>query len=311
MRTFCMARRQQRCPKMGEKLHSVSKMQSQSSYEVRHSQIPIVDRFKHVHIDLIGPMPSSHGFNYCVTMRDRFTRWSEAKPIVEATAQQVAIAFISAWVAPFGIPEKITTDLGRQFESNLFSELTRLLGITHLKTTPYHPQANGMIERWHRALKSSIMCRQNKSWSEELPLILLAHRNAINEDVGESPAQLVYGTSLSLPGQFFEKKDSIEFQSEFVKQLEECMRELQPTSSSHHGTASSFIPKFIIACICSRRSHSSIIMSTIQGPISSVVTEAKTLQHRYEWPTEQNFYRQTEASIYIQRHRKCFATDEH
>lgn len=204
--------------------------------------IPVVARFKHVHIDLIGPMPSSRGFNYCVTMRDRFTRWSEAVPIVEATALQVAIVFIHAWVARFGVPEEITSDLGRQFESTLFGELMRLLGVKHLRTTPYHPQANGMIERWHRTLKSSIMCRANASWSDELPLILLAHRNSINEDIGASSAQLVYGTSLAMPGQFFEHQPHIKFKADFVTDLMEAMQSIQPASSSHHGNAKVFVP---------------------------------------------------------------------
>ncbi|RJX63126.1 transposase, partial [Vibrio sinensis] len=68
----------------------------------------------------------------------------------------MARAFVERWVANFGCPSTITTDRGRQFESDLFRRLTTLLGITRFRTTAYHPQANGLVERFHRQLKASL-----------------------------------------------------------------------------------------------------------------------------------------------------------
>jgi hypothetical protein len=66
--------------------------------------------FSHVHIDLVGPLPVSSGFKYCLTAIDRYTCWPEAHPLSEITAEAVAKAFVTVWVAHFGCPQQIITD---------------------------------------------------------------------------------------------------------------------------------------------------------------------------------------------------------
>ncbi len=100
----------------------------------------------------VGPLPPSRGFTYLLTCIDRFTRWPEALPLSAITAEAVAQAFISGWVACFGVPSTIVTDRGRQFESNMWNALMSLLGSKRARTTAYHPQSNGMVERFHRQL---------------------------------------------------------------------------------------------------------------------------------------------------------------
>ena len=113
-------------------------------------------RFHHVHIYLVGPLPPSNGCIYLLTCINRFTRWPEAVPISEGSAVTVERAFIQIWVSHFGVSATITTDRGGQFESNLWKAVTQLLGTKHIRTTSYNPIANGMVERFHRQLKSSL-----------------------------------------------------------------------------------------------------------------------------------------------------------
>ncbi|CAI2723349.1 unnamed protein product [Schistosoma spindalis] len=111
-------------------------------------------RFQHVHIDLVGPLAPSNGFTHIFTAVDRFTRWPIACPIKDISAKNVAAVFLDRWIANFGVPSTITSDRGSQFQSHLFNEFTRILGIHHITTTAYHPAANGLVERFHRQLKT-------------------------------------------------------------------------------------------------------------------------------------------------------------
>ena len=118
-------------------------------------------RFDNVHIDIVGPLPPSDGCTYILTCIDRFTRWPEAVPIRDITAEAVAQAFLSGWIARFGVSSTVTTDRGRQFEFMLWQQLMQLLGSKRIWTTSYPPIANGLIERFHRQLKASLKCSSN------------------------------------------------------------------------------------------------------------------------------------------------------
>ena len=140
---------------------------------------------------------------YLLTCVDRFTRWPEAIPIVDVQAETVADAFFSGWIARYGTPATITTDRGAQFESKLWDNLCNQFGIIRNRTTSYHPQSNGMVERFHRQLKAAIMAHESPNpWTITLPAVLLGVCSAVKERLGRSAAEMIYGTTLRLPGQF-------------------------------------------------------------------------------------------------------------
>lgn len=149
----------------------------------RHTKTPIENisvptgRFKHIHVDIVGPLPASNGNKYILTVIDRFSRWPEAFAIPDIETKTVARTLVTEYFSSFGIPLQVTTDQGRQFESRLFSDLCKILGVSHIHTSPYHPCSNGMIERFHRQLKAAIRATQDSiHWSETLPLVLLEIR---------------------------------------------------------------------------------------------------------------------------------------
>eukprot|EP00731_Ephydatia_muelleri_P007558 Em0003g1806a len=185
-------------------------LQCQQVKVQRHTVTPVGTfttpdaRFAHVHVDIVGPLPSSQGYRYLLTAVNRFTCWPEVVPLVDITAVSTARALVSGWIARFGVPAFITTDRGSQFESSLVKELSHILGCERKRTTAYHPCANGLVERFHRQLKASLKaCRNPSGWVDALPLVLLGLRTALKQDLGCSTAELVYGTTLRVPGELF------------------------------------------------------------------------------------------------------------
>ena len=203
--------------------------------------LPPDSRFSHVHIDLVGPLPESNGCRFLLTAVDRFTRWCDAIPLQQSDALSVAKALLRHWISRFGVPTTITTDRGQQFESRLLKSLFQLLGTSRIRTTAYHPAANGMVERFHRQLKDSLRATENVStWFDALPLILLHFRTTLKPILGCSPAQLVYGTTLRIPGEFLHTSTTVTSAPVYVQELQLLMQALQPPSVDHHlSTASS------------------------------------------------------------------------
>ncbi|GFS49809.1 integrase catalytic domain-containing protein [Trichonephila clavipes] len=174
-------------------------------------------------------------------MIDRFSKWPEAQPLKDITAETVAEAFFSSWVSRFGTPAILTTDRGRQFESSLFKALGKLLGVQKCRTTGYHPQANGMIEELHRPLKSAIKCHATERWTEVLPIILLGLRASLKEDILCTPAELVFGTTILLPVEMFDSSKPDDDVVNFVSKLKSHMQSLHPKPPKHHGKRPVFI----------------------------------------------------------------------
>ena len=239
-------------------------------------------RFEALHVDLVGPFPPSQGCTHLLTVVDRFTRWPEALPISDTSTQGVAMALISGWVARFGVPAVLISDRGPQFISQLWAEIAKLLGVQLRQTTAYHPQSNGMVERFHRQLKASLSARlTGPNWVGQLPWVLLGIRAAHKMDIGASPAELVYGTELHLPGQFRTPTTAHSAVTPFLEDLRKAMADLRPTPTAHHQPQApnpTRVPEELRRCpmvFVRRDGHRTPLSAKYDGPFQVVTREEK------------------------------------
>jgi transposase InsO family protein len=108
-------------------------------------------------VALVGLLPAyKESHIYLFTVVDRSTRWLEALLLKSTTAAARAGALLWGWVSRFGVPEDITSDRELQFSSEVWAALCQRLGIKHHMTKTYHPQANGLVERFHCQLKEAL-----------------------------------------------------------------------------------------------------------------------------------------------------------
>ena len=187
---------------------SRAKVTQQETVEVQKINVPAM-RFSQVHVDLVGPLPpSSTGHTYLFTMVDRSTRWPEVCLMRSTTATEVLEAFITTWVARYGVPAKITSDRGPQFMPSTWRDWCRERGIQHAPTTSFHPQSNGMVERLHRQIKDAIRARGgSRDWADHLPWVMLGLRAAPKDESGVSAGEAALGLQLAVPGQFLPRED--------------------------------------------------------------------------------------------------------
>ncbi|XP_011631100.1 uncharacterized protein K02A2.6-like [Pogonomyrmex barbatus] len=134
--------------------------------------------FERIQMDILGPLPvSSLGNKYLLIVVDCFTKWVEAFPLKNMRATTVAEIFVNQVVSRYGVPLELYIDQGRSFESQLFQELMRILGIRKTRTTALHPQSDGQVERQHQTILQT----------------------SKHEAIGVTPSELFCGRDLTLP----------------------------------------------------------------------------------------------------------------
>ena len=215
----------------------------------RHNKAPLQRiekpsaRFTHVHIDLVGPLPASKGHTHLLTVVDRFTRWPEAIPLSSTDTAAIGTAFAMHWIARFGVPTDITSDRGAQFTSDVWNAVAQSLGARLHRTTAYHPQSNGLVERFHRSLKAALRARlTSPAWMEELPWVMLGLRTAPKEELGVSVAEMVYGAPLTVPGSFVGPASSPEA-AEHLLRMRQVAGRLVPAPDAWHGVPGSALDR--------------------------------------------------------------------
>ena len=159
--------------------------------------------FERVALDILGPLPETpNGNKYILVIGDYFSKWTESFPLPNQEAQTVAKVFVEQWICRLGAPRTIHTDQARNFESNLFKEVCQLLKMNKTRTSPYHPESDGMVERFNRTLISmlALFVEDNQAnWDVLLPYVMLAYRSSVHSSTEFTPYKVVFGQEIILP----------------------------------------------------------------------------------------------------------------
>uniref|UniRef100_A0A8C2FAA3 Gypsy retrotransposon integrase-like protein 1 n=1 Tax=Cyprinus carpio TaxID=7962 RepID=A0A8C2FAA3_CYPCA len=153
-------------------------------------------------IDFLSLEPDSQGFANILVVTDHFTRYAQAFPAKDQKAATVAKILCERYFVHYGLPARIHSDQGRDFESKLIQDLLMMLGIRKSRTTPYHPQGDPQPERFNRTLLSMLGTldpKQKQKWSQKISQLVHAYNCSQNDATGYSPYLLMFGREARLP----------------------------------------------------------------------------------------------------------------
>ena len=153
-------------------------------------------------MDVLKLPLTSSGNQYLVAFLDYLTKWVEAYPVPNQQAETIACLLVENIVCRHGVPEELLSDRGANFLSDLILQMCSLLGMKKVNRSGYHPQMDGLVEKFNCTITNTISKSIDGSvveWDKQLPLLLFAYRSTIQDSTKESPFFLLYGRDPRLP----------------------------------------------------------------------------------------------------------------
>ncbi|KHJ40561.1 integrase core domain protein [Trichuris suis] len=201
---------------------------------------PIGRPWEHLGVDVLKVPLSVQGNKYLLVVQDYFTKCLEAIPLKHQTAETVSRELTGIF-CHMGVPSVLHSDQGSNFESDLLHQVLRSFGVKKTRTTPFHPQSDGLVERANRSLLQMFQTyvRNESQWEEHLPFLLYAYRTSRHASTGNTPFTLVFGRDLKalpiVPTLQNPWHYSIDNWSE---RLQHTMQRLQALAQEHLASAS-------------------------------------------------------------------------
>ena len=164
--------------------------------------IPVGGPFHMVGVDVLQLPPSYQGNQYAIVFMDYLTKWPEVFATCDQKAETIARLLVEQVIARHWVPELLLSDRGPNFLSTLVQEVCTLVGTIKINTSGYHPQCDGLVEKFNGTLinmLSKCVNKYGRDWDGHLPYLLFAYRVAVQESTQTSPFYLLYGREARVP----------------------------------------------------------------------------------------------------------------
>jgi hypothetical protein len=200
--------------------------------------------FERIGIDFVGPLDrTKDGNKYILVVTDYLTKWPEAGAMNEATAENVVKFIYEKIICKHGCPKIILSDRGTHFRNKLVDGLCEKFRIKHKLSSPYHPQTNGLVERFNRTLCEALakVSEKENEWDEHIESVLFAYRTTKHNTTKKTPFYMVYGREAILPmeetenGEDFGNKSIMRRIYELINLVEERREALKNIEKSQEG----------------------------------------------------------------------------
>lgn len=157
-----------------------------------------------VHVDLTGPLPTTKGgHKYIMVLKDYLTKYVWLIPLKTKGSVEVAEAFVGEFVCQAGVPGRVVSDKGNEFVNQLLMNISRILGINRVSTTPYNPRSDGFVENHNKTLKDQLFHYvdnlKQDDWDVFLPTVQLMYNTTVSLATGYTPMLLMTGREARMP----------------------------------------------------------------------------------------------------------------
>ena len=164
--------------------------------------IPVGGPFHMVGVDVLQLPLSYQGNQYAVVFMDYFTKWPEVFAVPNQQAETIARLLVEHVISRHGVPEHLLSDRGPNFLSAVILQVCKLMGVTKVNTSGYHPQCDGLVEKFNSTLINMLaksVEQHGRDWDCQLPYLLFAYRVAVHDSTNYSPFYLLHGREPVLP----------------------------------------------------------------------------------------------------------------
>lgn len=200
-------------------------------------------------IDVMGPFRPHKGKKFIISIIDCYSKFCILLPQADHTAETVSKAIFERVVSYFGVPERVLSDNGTEFVSQIWTSLGNLLGYRPIHASPYHPQGNGMVERLNRSctnvLRATLLKRGTQDWPTVLPTVMLALNALPHEPHRHSAAEVLYGQPLRLPVEPLSATTHVKPIPTYVEQLQKCLIDVREALSKPSSSSAAVNPYIV------------------------------------------------------------------